>query len=267
MSGDIKAIARYAVHVGDGKYYVQEYGQEAVNLPGERKDYEVNIHNARPINDTLSIHKQGFVLRQHTSKVSDFYNDEEVKNVYYPEIEKFLYNEIPEAKRVFIFDHTQRSNSKEILEEKKIRPTANGLHGDYTWNSGPKRVRDLFPEEAEELLKNRFLIINVWRPMDTVERLPLAFVDAQTVGNEDYLVIQRILPDRVGEIMQVKYSDKHEWYYFPKMERNEVAVFKTFDSQEDGVTRFTPHTAVNVVDQQPDAPARESIEIRALIFL
>jgi len=201
------------------------------------------------------------------TQVSDFYDEDEVTKIYYPEIEALLYKEIPEAEKVVIFDHTRRATSDELRKTLKLRPQANGVHNDYTLNSGPKRVRDLFPENAEELLKKRFLIMNVWRPVRTVESFPLAFVNAQSVPFEDYLTLYRITKDRVGEIQQVKYNDKHEWHFFPKMERNEVAVFKTFDSlEQEGLSRFTPHTAVTVVNEPPKAPPRESIEIRALVF-
>jgi len=225
--GDIKAIARYTESVGDGKWYVEEEtGEEGVTIPGERKDYEVIVHNGRPKNNSLSIHKEGFFLRPHTTKVSDFYNEDEVKNVYYPEIEAFLKIEFPEASKMFIFDHTRRCSSDERRKILKIRPHANGVHNDYTSASGIKRVRDLFPEDAENLLKKRFMIINVWKPVLTVETFPLAFVDAHTVALEEYLTLYRITKDRVGEVLQLKYNDKHQWYYFPKMERSEVAVLK-----------------------------------------
>jgi len=261
-------VVRYTENVGDGKWIVEEGADEGKTIPGERKDYEVTIHNARPINNSLSVHREGFVLVNHTTKVSNFYNEEEVKTVYYPEIESLLLKQFPDASRVFIFDHTNRTSSKELSASLKIRPHANGAHNDYTENSGIKRVRDLFPEDAERLLKKRFLIINVWRPVKKVETAPLALVDNQTTDLEDFLVIYRILSDRVGEIQQVKYNEKHKWYYFPKMERHEALVFKTFDSHvERGISRFTPHTAVKIIDEPENLPPRESVEVRALVFL
>jgi len=267
-NGSIKAVVRYTINVGDGKWIVEEGADEGKTLPGERKDYEVTAHNARLILNSLSVHRQGFVFVENTSKVSDFYNDKEVKTVYYPEIESIIRKQFPEAWRVVIFDHTNRSSSTELNAARNIRPHANLVHNDYTDNSGIKRVRDLFPEDAESLLKKRFMIINVWRPLKLVETAPLAFVDSQTTDPEDFLVLQRIMKDRVGEIQQVKYNKKHKWFYFPKMKRNETVVFKTFDSlAEKGVSRFTAHTALNIIDEPKNLPPRESIEVRALVFL
>ncbi len=51
------------------------------------------------------------------------------------------------------------------------------------------------------------------------------------------------------------------------MARDEVLLIKGWDSLDDGRARFTPHGAFELPDQDPSAPARESIEIRTyLIF-
>src|SRR5712691_1808697 len=52
-------------------------------------------------------------------------------------------------------------------------------HNDYTIKSGPQRVRDLVPDEADRLLGQRFALINLWRPIrGPVEESPLAVCDA-----------------------------------------------------------------------------------------
>ena len=53
------------------------------------------------------------------------------------------------------------------------------------------------------------------------------------------------------------------WYYAKAMETDEVYVFVCYDSREDGRARFTPHTSFDDPTCPPDAPERESIEIRA----
>jgi hypothetical protein len=50
------------------------------------------------------------------------------------------------------------------------------------------------------------------------------------------------------------------------MERNEAILLKCYDSKEDGRARFTAHSAFEDPTSAPDAAARESIEVRALIF-
>jgi hypothetical protein len=63
--------------------------------------------------------------------------------------------------------------------------------------------------------------------------------------------------------MGLKYSPKHKWYYKFAQQPDEVLVFKQFDNF--GSARACPHTAF--VDKEfEDANARESIEVRALLF-
>ena len=69
------------------------------------------------------------------------------------------------AKRVVVFDHTLRTADDEMREAKKIREVVRRAHNDYTEWSGPQRVRDILPDEAEDLLTRRFAIIQVWRPI------------------------------------------------------------------------------------------------------
>jgi hypothetical protein len=56
------------------------------------------------------------------------------------------------------------------------------------------------------------------------------------------------------------------WYYFPAMQMDEALLIKTFDSETDGRTRFTIHTSFEDPDAPADAPPRESIETRCLLF-
>jgi hypothetical protein len=62
------------------------------------------------------------------------------------------------------------------------------------------------------------------------------------------------------------YNPKHRWYYFPRMERNEMILLKGYDSKDDGRARFTAHTSFDDPNSPPNAAPRESIEVRALVF-
>ena len=54
--------------------------------------------------------------------------------------------------------------------------------------------------------------------------------------------------------------------YFPFMQFDEVMLIKSYDSKEDGVARFTPHTAFVDPSTKPDALPRQSIESRIFAF-
>jgi hypothetical protein len=115
---------------------------------------------------------------------------------------------------------------------------------DYSAKSGPQRVRDFLPDEAEVLLKSRFAEINVWRPIiELLKDTPLAVCDARSIAPNDLLPTDLVYQHRVGEIYSVTYNSSHRWFYFPDMQRNEALLIKCYDSEEDGRARFTAHTA------------------------
>jgi hypothetical protein len=186
--------------------------------------------------------------------------------VYYPEVEELIKRESGAA-RVVIFDHTLRSGEEGEREAKLIREPVLSAHNDYTEWSGPNRVREFLPDEAEELLKHRFAIIQVWRAINQpIESNPLALADARSVTMDDLLVAERRYPHRVGQTYRLKYNPNHRWFYFPEMRRDEALVFKVYDSEKDGRARFTPHTSFDDPNSPPNARPRQSIEVRAFAF-
>jgi hypothetical protein len=227
----------------------------------------VVIRNGRPFANEFSLDAQGFALLPHRTAVENFYDGQEIEDIYYPEVEQLL-KVTTGAEKVIIFDHTIRSVPKFSAGEKGFREPVRRVHNDYTATSGVRRVRDhLSPEEAEERLKRRFWEINVWRPISgPLEEAPLAVCDARTIATDDLIASDLIYPDKVGETYSLSYNPAHRWFYFPKMARDEALLIKCFDSDETSPGRFTAHTAFD----DPTTPARprprESIETRALVF-
>jgi hypothetical protein len=166
-----------------------------------------------------------------------------------------------------VFDHTLRTADDAAREARKIREVVPRVHNDYTEWSGPQRVRDLLPDEADALLRRRFAIIQVWRPIRyPVETFPLAICDARTLSAENLVISERRYPDRVGQTYAITYNPDQVWYWFPHMRRDEALVFKTYESLDDGRARWTAHTAFHDATAAPEARPRESIEIRTLAF-
>ena len=227
---------------------------------------KMTVRNGRLLAGQLSLEERGFKLVEHKTKVADFFDESELKSVYYPEVEELIKRESGAA-RVVIFDHTLRSGEEAERELRLIREPVLSAHNDYTEWSGPNRVREFLPDEAEELLKRRFAIIQVWRAINQpIQSNPLAVADAQSVAMEDLLVAERRYPHRVGQTYRLKYNPNHRWFYFPEMRRDEALVFKVYDSEKDGRARFTPHTSFRDPTSAPDAGARQSIEVRAFAF-
>ena len=227
----------------------------------------MTIHDARGARNSLSLDREGFVFVDHETEVEDFYDPHELETVYYPEIERLIKDHTG-AHRVLIFDHTLRSGDEATQAEKHLREPVKVVHNDYTEWSGPQRVRDLLPaDEAAALLEGRVAVVQVWRPIrGPVLSSPLAICDARSVRSEDLIPAERHHKDRVGEIYQLAFNPGHRWCWFPRMQRSEALVFKCYDSCRDGRARFTAHGSFDDPDTPPDAPARESIEVRTLAF-
>jgi len=253
--------------VADGTKIFRETGAPGANdrrSGGKPDPRRVILHNGR--HREFSLERDGFLFISHDTKVGDFFDETEVRRIYYPEMEALVKAESG-AKRVVVFDHTLRTADDAAREERKIREVVRRVHNDYTEWSGPQRVRDLLPQEAEALLQHRFAIVQVWRPIrHPVETFPLAICDAQSVSAKDFVVSERRYPNRIGQTYAITYNPAHQWYWFPRMCRDEALVFKVFDSMTDGRARWTAHTAFDDPTTPPNARPRESIEIRTLAF-
>ena len=247
--------------------YKYEVDIEKETRTGTAAPKSVRIHDGRAIARDLSLDDQGFVLTRHDSAVADFYDDDEVRTVYYPEIER-LVKEATGAVKVVIFDHTTRIDGATNPDGEVAKTGVRQVHNDYTRKSGPQRVRDLLEaDEAEQRLQGRFAQINVWRPITgPVERTPLALIDSQSIADEDLVPVDLVYADRTGEIYHGAYNPDHRWYYFPEMAADEAILIKGYDSAEDGCARFTLHSAFDDPTTVPDAAPRESIEVRVLAF-
>jgi hypothetical protein len=233
---------------------------------GQIEPRAMPVENGRPRAASFKLEINGFVFVEHRTAMKDFFDEQELKTVYYREVEELIKRESG-AHRVVLFDHTLRSGDQAEREARLIREPVVSAHNDYTEWSGPQRVRDLLPDEAEDLLKKRFAIIQVWRAINKpIESNPLAMADASTIAFEDLLVAERRYPTRVGQTYRLTYNPAHRWIYFPKMTRDEALVFKVYDSAKDGRARFTAHTSFIDPATPPGAAPRQSIEARALAF-
>src|SRR5438067_4070637 len=233
---------------------------------GGNATHRVKIHNGRPLADRFEFEREGFRFVPNKSAMRSFYDEDEIQRVYYPECEALI-KQVSGAKRVVVFDHTLRTASDAQRETQKIRDIVSRVHNDYTEWSGPQPVRDVMGDEAEALLRGRFAIIQVRRPINhPVESHPLAICDAQTVRPETLVVNERHYQDRVGQTYAITYDPTQRWYWFPQMRPDEALVFKVYESMKDGRARFTAHTAFDDPATPPHARPRESIEIRTLAF-
>jgi hypothetical protein len=243
-----------------------EAGQIIRRRTGAIERRPMRINNARPLVGQLSLDRNGFALVEQRPAVTDFFDASALEALYYPEIQQ-LVQTVSGATRVVVFDHTLRSGDLTEQQARRIREPVLWAHNDYTEWSGPQRVREILPDEADRLLQHRFAIIQVWRAIDRpILSNPLALLDARSVSTADLLPAERRYPHRVGETYQLCYNPDHRWFYFPRMRRDEAVVFKVYDSRMHGVARFTPHTSFIDPTTPAHAPPRQSIEVRTFAF-
>jgi hypothetical protein len=229
---------------------------------------EVAISDGRSIRDRFSLDKEGFTLVDQQTSVRDFSDEDDIRKTYYPEAIDFIRTHLC-ADRVVVFDHTVRRRVEGVADNRGGGPRqpATRVHVDQTSQSGRNRVFEHLPDEADELLRGRVQVINLWRPIKGPLRdAPLAMCDGSSVAESDLVASDLIYPTRRGETYSVTYSPEHKWFYFPEMEVNQALLLKCYDSATDGRTRFGPHTAFIDPTTPADAPPRESIELRALVF-
>ena len=171
------------------------------------------------------------------------------------------------AVKTVIFDHTIRIDEPG-REANGLREPVRYVHNDQTERSAIRRVRDHLPaEEAEQRLRKRFAIINLWRPIGgPVFTTPLAVCDASSIEAADFIPSDLVYRDKVGETFALRANSQHRWYYFPQLRPEEALLLKIYDSRTDIAARAGAHTAFDDPTTPDDAPPRRSIELRALVF-
>ena len=217
-----------------------------------------------------TLDREGFALCNAPSALSAFDDESAIRRVYYAEAAELARAETG-ARAAYVFDHLVRKREagtaltfgRRVAGEK---PSANGrIHNDYTEASGPRRM-SLVAENNGLRVGGRYAIVNIWRPLKgPVLDAPLALCDARSVSAEDLVAADVHYAARSGEIYLVTYSARHRWFYFSAMEPHEALVFRQYDSAP-SVPRFVPHAAFDHPRTPPDAPLRESIEVRCLVL-
>lgn len=237
----------------------------------QSEEHATTIYDLRPAASEFSLDEVGFQLLTHRSAVKNFWDEDEIKRVYYPESIDLL-KRVTGAAEVRIFDHTLRrrvpGENDRSAKPGVPRQPANRVHVDQTAASGVSRLRIEYPDDADELLRRRVAIVNLWRPIKSAALdAPLAVCDARSVAPKDLVASDLVFRDRRGETYNLIYNPSQRWFYAPAMRPDEVLLLKCFDSRDDGaVARFAPHTAFIDPTAPRDAPPRESIELRTFVI-
>lgn len=246
-----------------------------LGMPWESAQYRsvlVDIVDARTKPGGSSLDAEGFELWQVPTDVTGFQDRDKVRAIYYRECEELALR-VTGGSRAFVFDHLVRRRERDRIPVSFGKRGTDGLaavngriHNDYSERSGMRRLSMVLPDAKDRESITRFCIINIWRSIKgPVLDTPLALCDARSVSPSDLIISEVMYPNRTGEIYAMTFSSEHRWSYFSQMDRHEALVFKQFDSRTQGVARFVPHAAFDLPVIPPDAPLRESIEVRCLV--
>ncbi|KAL0944695.1 uncharacterized protein CTRU02_202582 [Colletotrichum truncatum] len=218
--------------------------------------------------DKFTLDTHGFQYLRHASVETEFTDEAHIKAHYYPEVER-LYKEITGASRVVIFNHQIRrgpANWHSLGERNtEHRGPLHKAHVDQSYDGAIMMARHHLGAEADELLDGRrFQIINLWRPIKTVQKDPLAVADGNTVAEADLVAGAIIYPRHRAETWTIKPNPGHRWYYKNQQRPDEPLLIKCFDS-DTSVVRRAAHCAFRDPEMD-DMECRQSIDIRALVF-
>ncbi|KAF7587643.1 hypothetical protein BBP40_006898 [Aspergillus hancockii] len=228
---------------------------------------EVLIKDVRGRVEDFTLDVQGFQYVKHSVQgVTDWRDPRQVKEIAQPATEE-LVKQLTGASRVVVYITRNRYDGNE-KGNKMSTPNSpsHGVHTDLTHASCPGTLKEVLPgHEIKRLLRHRYVVINVWRPIKTIRRDPLAVCDWRSVNPaKDIVNDRRVVSGSILEFGVPTYRESHDWFYLSEQQPDEPLVFKQLDSNpEANITLL--HSAF-VDPKYADYPPRESIEMKCFAF-
>ena len=221
---------------------------------------EVEVQDLRDGDFKVKFSDDGITFENHESQTSKFDGSTEWVGSYDRELTSLLKEKIG-AKEVIVYDHTVR-----IDDPNADRKPARNVHNDYSIQGAHQRLIDLVGrEKAKEFHDSHFGFVNVWRPVEQIiMNSPLGFIRPSSINPEDWMTIELIYPDRIGQILGVASNQDHEWFYMSKMKPNDVAIFNIYDNK---TIPSLGHSALDFMEYAATINMkRKSIESRTLVL-
>ena len=232
--------------------------------------HPMTIYDARNIQQRLSVDREGFALFQHKSAVAGSRDVELLGRDYHAEMVEFV-KTVTRARDVLPQRTGLLLRFGERSQEQGVKP-ARFTHLDYTTPWAHRFVELVTGWEGfEPRPYRRFAIYQTWRatsapPQDNT----LALCDGRSVSSLetmefDVTIGPEDIPGNTFVARVCRRSDAHRWYYFSNLTRDEVIVFKAFDSAAPDALNVA-HTAFDDPTAPADAIPRSSIEARFVAF-
>ncbi|KAK2592217.1 hypothetical protein QQS21_010069 [Conoideocrella luteorostrata] len=283
MTGD--AVTRFSYFQWEDLHWKEKPYYLYIDCPKDKpltnfkacKGPEETVYNLRGMEDQFNLDDNGFTVK-HQQFCLGVINEQTVTKEYLPSLETLISDTIGEDCEIIWFDWRSRSSDKAKtefptgtrieLDDRTIDlAPAKTVHVDQTPRSAISRVNRHAGDRAQELLKGRVRIINIWRPCaSVVESHPLALLDGSTVPSEKLVEVDVVRPSYVGESYYPMEHNGYRWYFMDKQTKEEVLLFKMYDSNEAVKAKCCPHASFTYDSLTENPRPRESIEARALVF-
>ncbi|KAH7386226.1 hypothetical protein BKA64DRAFT_711457 [Cadophora sp. MPI-SDFR-AT-0126] len=273
-------------HVPDPKHLTEKpydlrYDARGV-IPQKNYDDEphvVTIQNFRRFQtqstDAKAFEEFGFCTRKIEIEggrgrfgVEEAEDEEIVRERYYPAIDRMLRGMFHGVKGIVVLEPVLRKRDEkyhpEARQEYDDPQPVSVTHIDFTPYSCDKISRAMTSAPAKW---SGVLALNVWKSFHAGNDWPLALCDSRTVDrNHDTIPADVVFHNRFVENQRVYYNPAHQWYYVKDLQDDEVIVFRQdFTGIEGG--GGVAHCGVHNPDADEGAKARESLEVRAFVFL
>ncbi len=287
----VRTVDAHISYLAPGSFINRRYvapGKE-VNT-GTYQTYPVKIRDGRSIKDRFTLDEHGFVLAEHGSAVSDFFDNEQVDALYPEEVIEQV-KRLTGASLVVPLGWMVRTSGDLARHQREVvgythkggvQPPAADAHVDMMPDRAEIMARELYEQNfpgGEPY--SRFISSSLWRcfslpPQDW----PLALCEGKSVnadeGTPNSLIIVDEIPDEEAMLADLSeeetaitaaifhFNPNHRWWYFSNMTRDEILLFKFHDSDRTRAWRV-PHTAFHDTSFT-DARPRESIEFRTVAY-
>ncbi|KAJ0414587.1 hypothetical protein BJY00DRAFT_318671 [Aspergillus carlsbadensis] len=257
-------------------------------LESLEEEHAVTIHDIRDLreHEQPTLEKNGFQYIHDPVPGYDKgenWSERRIARLFLLRTEELVAGLYPAATRVLLYTHRIRSQISGPNSPAHI------VHSDFTPAGAMQHLRSLLSQDELTHLtqrNTRILALNIWRPLRTVRKDPLALCDWSSIQpNKDIIPNRFVFSDGWLEVAKVMHRERHRWWYCSKQLVDEVVVFKQFDSaagttdkgeseeeeerenKERGTSGCIVVHSAFVDPEYVDEEPRKSLEIGAFVFL
>lgn len=231
----------------------------------------VTMTDARSLADPPRLDREGFALMSMPTAVGDFRDIAEVESVHPEELLAFIQDLTGADEVAMSGPPVLRFGEKARQADRAAHSkTARLIHSDTDATAADDFTRQSNPHPERRLVRTAHH--NIWRTFSRPPQdLPLALCDFRSVEVGDMIKAEAAFDDDQGHVswtfdaMLFAYNPAHRWCFYSDMIRDEVLVFKRYDTDR-SLPWFVPHTAFADPTAPPDAEPRASIEMRTISY-